>query len=84
MATGIPVIASNFPLWKEIINSHKCGICVDPFNPKEIGDAINRIVAYPEESRQMGMNGRIAVMEKYNWENEGNKLVKAYQDVARI
>jgi glycosyltransferase involved in cell wall biosynthesis len=81
MASAIPVIASNFPLWLEIVNNNKCGICVDPFDPNEIANAINWIVANPEEARLMGENGRIAVIEKYNWENESKKLVQSYQDI---
>ena len=36
MRAGIPVIASNFPKWKSIIEGNKCGICVDPLKPEEI------------------------------------------------
>jgi glycosyltransferase involved in cell wall biosynthesis len=81
MASAIPVIGSNFPLWQEIINNNKCGICVDPLNPNEIANAINWIVGNPEEARIMGENGRIAVTEKYNWRNENKKLVQFYQNI---
>ena len=66
MSAGIPVIASKFPLWNEIIEGNNCGICVDPLNVNEIADAINWIMDYPEQAKQMGENGRKVVKEKYN------------------
>jgi len=79
MSAGIPVIASNFPLWKEIIESNNCGICVDPLNVNEITDAINWIMDNPEQAKLMGKNGRKAVEAKYNWKQEENKLLKIYE-----
>ena len=79
MAAGIPVIASNFPLWKKIIDGHKCGLTVDPMKPQEIADAIDWLLAHPQEAEQMGINGRLAVIEKYNWENEEKKLLDLYE-----
>jgi len=79
MACGTPVIASNFPLWKEIVEGNNCGICVDPLNPKEIADAIEYLILHPDEARQMGKNGRKAVEEKYNWEGQGKRLIELYR-----
>ena len=81
MSAGIPVIASNFPLWKEIIEGNTCGICVDPLNVNEIANAINWIIDNPEQAKQMGENGRRAVIEKYNWEHEAQKLLKLYEEL---
>ena len=83
MAAGLPVIASNFPLWREIVEGNRCGICVDPLNPKEIAGAIEYLITHPEETRRMGENGRRAVEEKYNWENEGKKLLKLYEELLK-
>lgn len=78
MSAGLPVIASNFPLWREIIEGNECGLCIDPLNPKEIAEAINYLISHPEEARLMGERGRIAIQEKYNWSNEANKLISLY------
>lgn len=83
MAVGLPVIASNFPLWKEIIEGNHCGLTADPLNPKEIAKAIEYLIMHPEEARMMGENGRRAVMEKYNWEKEGEKLLRLYEELLR-
>jgi glycosyltransferase involved in cell wall biosynthesis len=79
MSAGIPVIASNFLLWKEIIEGAECGICVDPLDPEEIAGAIRWIIEHPAEAEQMGKNGRRAVEYRYNWGNEEKKLLELYR-----
>lgn len=79
MIAGIPVISSDIRLWKEIIDNSGCGICVDPFNPREIADAITYIINYPKEAEQMGKNGKKAVLDRYNWSIEEKKLFSIYE-----
>lgn len=82
MAAGIPVIASNFPLWQEIIEGNNCGRCVDPTDPAAIAEAVDFFVENPKEARLMGENGRRAVRERYNWGVEERKLLDLYSDIA--
>lgn len=81
MSAGIPVIASRFPLWTEIIEGNQCGICVDPENPEEIALAIKRVVDNPEWAKELGENGRRAVVERYNWEAEEKVLLAFYENL---
>lgn len=81
MSAGLPVIASNFPLWKEIIEGNNCGLCVDPLDPRAIADAIDYLVAHPAEAAQMGRNGQLAVQNRYNWGLEETKLYNFYERV---
>lgn len=84
MSAGLPVIASDFPLWKEIIEGNRCGICVDPLDPKAIAEAITFIVENPAEAEQMGKNGHQAVLEKYNWNIEEKKLLALYEVLMKL
>ncbi|ENM3835789.1 glycosyltransferase family 4 protein [Vibrio cholerae] len=81
MATGLPVIASNFPLWKEIIEGNQCGLCVNSLAPQAIAQAIDYLVTHPVEAEQMGRNGQKAVQEKYNWGIEEQKLLNFYKSI---
>ncbi len=81
MSAGIPVIASNFPLWQEIVERNQCGICVDPLDPADIARAIDALMDNPELTEEMGRNGRRAVEEKYNWSNEEKKLLQLYDQL---
>jgi len=81
MSAGMPVIGSNFPLWKQIIEGNQCGICVDPLNSKDIADAIDFLIENPTESERMGRNGQHAVKSKYNWNTEEKKLLDFYHSL---
>jgi glycosyltransferase involved in cell wall biosynthesis len=81
MSAGIPVIASNFPLWEQIVNESKCGICVDPLNIEQIAEAILSIHTNPQAAKEFGENGRKAILNKYNWEKEAEKLVNIYNQL---
>ncbi len=83
MSAGLPVIASHFPLWKEIIENNHCGICVDPSKPVEIAKAIDYLFEHEAERMQMGINGKKAVYEKYNWNIEREKLLKIYEKLLK-
>ena len=81
MASGLPVVASDFPLWRDIIVSSRCGLCVNPLKPEEIADAINQILDNPDEAFKMGKAGKKAVKEIYNWKNEEHKLLEFYRHI---
>jgi len=78
MAAGIPVIASDFPVWKKIIEGNKCGICIDSADPAKIAKAVAYLLYNPQKALEMGKNGREAVRREFNWRVEGNKLVSIY------
>lgn len=83
MAAGIPVIASDFPLWQEIVLNSNCGLCVNPAKPQDIANAIQFLMEHRELGKEMGKNGRKAAFEKYNWENESKKLLELYDSVLK-
>lgn len=79
MAAGLPVIASDFPLWREIVSTAKCGILVDPLNVSEISDAISYLLTQPKIAEEMGRAGNDAVKKYYNWETQAHQLIQFYE-----
>lgn len=79
MSAGLPVIASDFPFWRRIIDSAGCGLLVDPLNPRAIAEAMCWILDHPAEAEDMGRRGRRAVELIYNWHSEAEKLLDLYK-----
>jgi len=79
MSAGIPIVASNFPLWKDLIEKNNIGICVNPLAPKEIARAINALLSNDNLAKNMGIKARKLIEEKYNWEKEEKKLISLYK-----
>ena len=84
MAAGIPVIASDFPAWRGIIDANDCGICVDPKNRHQIAAAIDYLVNNPEIAHRLGENGRRAVQEQFNWRQQAAKLIDFYDEISHV
>jgi glycosyltransferase involved in cell wall biosynthesis len=82
MVAGLPVVASDFPLWRDIVVGGDCGLVVDPMSPPAIAEAIQYLLTHAEEAEAMGRRGREVVQVKYNWEVEGEKLVELYESLA--
>ena len=78
MYMGLPVICTDFTLWKTIIDEENCGICVNPHDVDAIAEAIDYLFENPHIAKQMGINGQKAVIEKYNWQTEEKKLLEFY------
>lgn len=81
MQSGIPVIATDFELWNDIIKKYNCGITVDPHNINAIRNAIDYYIEHPVEARQQGDNGRKAVEQEYNWGTQETILLNLYKAI---
>lgn len=81
MMAGLPVICTDFDLWREFVERYECGICVNPGSIQEISDAIRYLIKHPEEAIRMGSNGRRAAEQEFNWGIEEQKLLQLYNEL---
>ena len=79
MAAGIAILASDFPLWRTITDPAECAYYVDPKNSVEIQKLLIQMLDNPAETRQMGLNGKLAVQTNFNWKGEFDKLQEFYR-----
>ncbi len=79
LASGVPVVASDFPVWRDIVGAVDAGLLVDPTDPAAVSAAIDTLLDDPERAGAMGQRGRAAVLERYMWDEQGARLVALYQ-----
>jgi len=81
MSAGIAVVASDFPLWRQIVTETGSGLCVDPCDPDAIAEAVDRLAGDVEFGAACGRNGARAVAGEFNWSAQASRLVRLYQNL---
>jgi glycosyltransferase involved in cell wall biosynthesis len=80
-ANGLPVIVARGTLCGELVDLVHGGITINYGNTSELVAALETLLKQPSLRDEMGANGRRAVLETYNWVNEGSKLVSLYDRI---
>lgn len=81
MSAGLPIVASDFPLWREILE----GVAefADPGSPASVAAAIDRILSEDDAAQfRRCMTGIGRVGEKLNWTREFERLRSRYEALA--
>jgi glycosyltransferase involved in cell wall biosynthesis len=81
MAAALPVLTTDLPENRRIIERCDCGWLVPDSNPEALAGKIARILADPDEMRRRGENGRKWFEERYNWSVESRHLIAALSDL---
>ena len=82
MAAGLPVIAPDFPVWREVVADIGAGLVADSEDPAALAAAMEALLRDPERAQAMGRRGAEAVATTYNWQSEGAKLTALYEGLA--
>ena len=83
MSASLPVIASDFDLWKPLVLDNNCGVMVNPLNVHEIAKKIEYLLEQKYEAEQMGKSGYEAVHKKYSWKTQEEALVRFYNEILK-
>ena len=83
MEAGLPIVCSDFPIWKDIVEGNGCGIAVPYDDMAGAVKAVQYFCGHPDIATRMGENGKRAVREKYNWQREEKKLFKIYKHLMK-
>lgn len=81
MAMGMPVILSDIPSTRRLIEKYKFGLLVNPDQPEDIAEKITYLLAHPDEMKAMGEKGKQLVLTEWNWSKEEEKLLWLYKEI---
>nr|WP_275660898.1 glycosyltransferase [Vibrio brasiliensis] len=77
----MPVITSNFELYKPIVEGNNVGFCVDPVNQHDFVRALEKLATNPELLNLMSENSKEILEKKYSWDIEFRKLMGFYKAI---
>lgn len=81
MAAGLPVVSTDIPFWRAIVEETQCGIVVDGADAVQLADAVRWLLEHPAEAEAMGERAKRAAEERYDWKSEGRTLLRLYERV---
>ncbi|MCF0049647.1 glycosyltransferase [Dyadobacter sp. LJ53] len=83
MSLKVPVITSDFPLYKNVVEQSECGFCISPYNADLLSEKLQWLIENPEERLRMGSNGRESVEKMYSWTSEECALLSFYRSLLK-
>jgi glycosyltransferase involved in cell wall biosynthesis len=78
MACGTPVIASDLPVVRELMEDFQHGRLVPADRPAELARVVRLLLDYPEEAIKMGIAGRKKAIAGCEWTKQNDKLLRLY------
>ena len=79
MACGRPVVSTRVGGIKDVVVDGVTGFLVNPQSPKDLAEAVNRILSDKELAEKMGNEGRRRVEREFSWERIAEKTLNLYK-----
>ena len=70
LASGLALLVSDLPEWKETYVEPGYGLACNPDDPQSIASALERFLKHPTEMREMGERGRQKILKEWNYEQQ--------------
>lgn len=81
MSTGKPVVVSDIPGVREVIEDGREGLLADPMNPQDLAQKISQLLEDPTLRREMGRRGREKVVSSFGVEAVTDRIVALYESM---
>jgi glycosyltransferase involved in cell wall biosynthesis len=81
LACGIPVVAADVPVNREVLGD--AALYFEPFRPSALADCLRRLDADPELRARMVAEGRRRATNSFNWDDHVDRLLDLFKQMAR-
>lgn len=82
MASEMPVLLSDFPYNRYLIEKYHFGLLANPSDVDDIASKITWLVEHPNEAEEMGKNGKRLLEEQFTWERGAlPELLRLYKEI---
>lgn len=81
MAMEMPVIVSDWPYKRQMIETYQFGLVANPNDADDIAEKIRWLLDHPEEAEAMGKNGKLLLMQQFTWDVAEKELLKLYKEI---
>jgi glycosyltransferase involved in cell wall biosynthesis len=81
MSCGVPVVASNLPGVRSVVNDRVTGLLTPPGDAAALAGALKELVTNETLRQGYGRAGRERVLSRYDWRRHVDGLVRAYREV---
>ena len=80
LLAGLPVVTSDFPELKRVVEQFQVGGYFDPSSPEQIASAVEMVLNDSTMSEKL-VAAKQRILADYCWENESVKLLEAYESI---
>jgi glycosyltransferase involved in cell wall biosynthesis len=81
MACGLPVVATRVGGNPEVVVENETGLLVSARSPRELADAILKLIRDPARARLMGVNGRRRVEHEFDMRRVAARYEALYESL---
>jgi glycosyltransferase involved in cell wall biosynthesis len=79
MATGRPIMCSDLPVLREVIEHGQNGLLLPPDNPHTWVAGLRSLIANPAEGKRLGTNAQRDFLVKHTWQGRASRVLTLLQ-----
>jgi len=79
MSSGLPVVVSDIPAHRDVVENWKNGVLTKKGSPQDIAEKIRLLIENEKLRRKLGRNARKTIEKKFTWDKISKKFEKIYK-----